>query len=1690
MYSLGLGGQSGLYNYIVMKKHLFFCISAIFCIVLCMAAKPEEHTKPVREVQFSPPNIASVTPAATVTPQSFPSNNHSWYDVNGDGIMDFVGSGSQYGASLYVSNADGYEEITGNGMSFGPALMAGAGGAILCYDQYVGLIDLAGTPLTIVHNDANSKEVLYPVDVNNDGRLSFLKLPNTQTAIDTKRYYTYTGGGMGYESKFECVTLEEYLKDYRPGENSMFFGSLSAAAMFQNMVINYPQVEHTDGTIIETHDINNDGLPDLIDYIHNKIMYNMGGGKYASVDFGGQLLMRDFNGDGIEDYIIYDSKNKSIISYIRQADGELKEKTVIKGYYCGTEIWARDVDGDGDIDVVLPLSSSSSETEFIVVLENKGDGTFKRHETTVESGYLAFACADVDNDGNYEVLLGNRNLNTTAIYTIEKLKVNATPVVIESSPGVYRGGVYVNTVNSTTGKWILYGKPSRGSSIKKNVEIEGNINTMPTAPAKPSFVYEPSTGLLKVSWTPATDAETPAADLTYSLRVGTSPDSEDIVWPDALADGTRRNILGGNMGHALHRVFDVSSWPDGDIYISVQAVDGSNGGSPFSEPVIFTKQQPACEVNVNYKKPFAIYDVCEVRLTSNPLPGYKYTWDFDGAEIVDSDEAAQIYRIRFTTPGEKNIHLTATSPDNTGMGSRNFTIDVISTALKSSNDFLAMRAHHAVDLDEDGVYEISYGKFKMAENGNYIDIPKMYNSHSNIDNFSYAVATDINRDGHADLYCGGQEAANNYCIGINAGDLDLDITIEGIVNDGIQYFDFDNDGNLDRTYSVYEKTFIERNVGGEIPEFESVIELKTGIKCMDVDKDGLIDLIISGVNDNNESGYSIHYNQGDFTFLKDEDNFYKLKEQDGSMLSLLQDFDGNGKLDELRYVYDSYNSYSYYYYIRWDDGEISQLLMEYDPERLGISRLNCINANIDMDNNGFVDILLNQYTSDETSMLIFAIMIGPNRTLTENLIDNEDYRSGTRYVSFENSKEFFVGADGSRYTTNGNPLRIDISNDAPQAPTAVRHSQNKKFVEIEWNHSVDAETPPHAMRYNVSVKRKGATGDGAYLLSPCNGGIDRGLIPTTKQLVDGNRIRIPIASISPGEYEVKVQGVDRMFDSSDFSETYYMTVYESVNIEMPSTTEAGYPTEITLASNADANIDWDGAEILTEAGGHVVVSWDTPGVKTVTVGASKATILVKDKPDATFLAPDDVHAKDLIHIIGSRVADGKWEVRFAKNQLYSWFSVRSEDVRHMIEWSSDDDGNVSARILQTGPYELKHTLYDGFSTSEYLHRFEVAPEIAPIISLVTIDPESGRHSMAFDASSAPAEAAAINLYKETAVKGEYNLLATMPLESVAYIDHSSMPETKASRYKAAYELTYGESGFSTVHRPLHVMINAGAKHSWNLIWTPYEGTVIGTYRILRGSSADALSPIDEVAGSLNSYTDFNAPVGELFYAVEMLPAAKTQRNAISSVNSGNITGSCSNTVSTATVGGQIDMVQSIKIYSLSGESIINIAENKSLELGVRIIPSNPTIALVTWVIMDGSDLAFIDQTGRVTASGNGNGSVTVMAMANDGSGATDIFNVFITGCQSGIDEIEYKEDYNMKAVYDMVTGKILLEGIPVANNGTSTVTVYDISGTAHISTKTTEDYMEIDAQHLSKGIYIVYVASDAGCAHARIIVSC
>lgn len=1443
--------------------------------VYAFANDPTQYTNPNFGLTDDTKAFHTTTPE---TPTS-PLKKAAWYDINGDGILDFVGNG------VYIWNGNGYNGFRfGEKTIYGNLVNVGGDNGILWYSNYVRHIDTANFSAPILDGDeADTKHVYYPADVNNDGRYDLMRLSGGDEVADPKRFVSLSPDGKSLTVKYDVMPISEYLN--MPVQGST--GDIqSALASMSGMGIYSPPVyEKSKGVKFESHDINNDGMPDIVDYVHGKIYYNIGENRYTTTDFGGQMIVRDLNGDGIEDFIIADDASKTITSHIQIPEGGITEKTLLSGYYLAGDIYSADFNADGLVDILIPIKTDNgyqSACTFVLILENKGNGSFKRHECPLTEKCNVFDMRDLDNDGVYELWLAPQSSRSTVQqFPISNFKLAATPTSYESSNGI-------SVKFSENGPAIFpdVTDPSRNMLYfdYRGIVFEPAANTVPKAPARPDIFYEPSSGIIKVSWQPTTDKETPAADLTYSLRIGTAPDLDDIVTADALPDGRRRNLTGGNMSYSLQRKFDTRSWPDGKIYISVQAVDGANGGSPFSEYAVLEKREPTSGFLLSYEKPFAVNDVCTATLSIMPKEGYTYQWDFDGARIISSDESTQTYKIAYDTGGEKTISLTVTANGYTSP-TVSQTLDVHPGNIKQLKlmlDGVNSNPEWAADIDEDGEYELFRNKFwESSKPGEYTSIQRLFNNHSSIGTFSNGVHADINGDGHVDIYNPGGTGA------INMEDKDMEIVTDlfKLPSYDYEYFmDLDNDGKLDFVNRLHPS---EMYFNADYKGFEKYSpytgnEYNWAAIWQDFNGDGLIDFATTSYDANNKLSLNIYENRGDYTFEKrtlttNISDFY---------LIAIRDFDNNGTLDFYGTRTIARDTYSFS--IIWDNGEggetpIAGKMGDIDSFLLVTDHRN-ICYTYDFDNNGYIDFYADAPKDVQTERGIWGYIAyqlpGHKFEIKKYDHDASDYSFYLDDAS-TGSYKLFLANDGHRHLT-WTDVTIDTPNTRPEAPKNLRHSQNSRAVVLEWDPSVDKETPAAAMRYNVSIKHKGVEGEGAYLFSPCNGGKNGVPVPTHKPLFSSSRLTIPIFNIPAGTYEVKVQGVDLMHEASDFSEVYEMTVDEECSFDIPTSGFVGYPVKVSIYASIATDPDWDGGEAKSSGSGRYNVVWNTPGRKCVTIGDKTVYIQINPAPDPTFTLPEVCHRGDRVKISAPDAGKGKWEIHLA-NKPYDWEPLSDTDDSRFATLEIIDDDNAVLTFRVTNRYDIRHTLSEGIATEEHTETVEVVWNNTPTISLVDIDETTGKHRIRWQAPSATdTDVTGLNLYKETSVAGKYILLEQLAPNVTSYIDLTSTPDAKASRYMMTYELTYGESDRSAAHTPIHVMINRGIGDSWNLIWTRYEGVTVDSYRILRGNTPESLAMIDEVSGNMTSFCDVNPPAGPLFYAVEIInpaSAAAPQRRA-------------------------------------------------------------------------------------------------------------------------------------------------------------------------------------------------------------------
>lgn len=313
-------------------------------------------------------------------------------------------------------------------------------------------------------------------------------------------------------------------------------------------------------------------------------------------------------------------------------------------------------------------------------------------------------------------------------------------------------------------------------------------------------------------------------------------------------------------------------------------------------------------------------------------------------------------------------------------------------------------------------------------------------------------------------------------------------------------------------------------------------------------------------------------------------------------------------------------------------------------------------------------------------------------------------------------------------------------------------------------------------------------------------------------------------------------------------------------------------------------------------------------------------------------------------IISLIIGDG---VQYIRNNLF----------KNIISLENIESHCVVPPILNQGafggiPENIRITIpcgsIDEYVNAPYWNSFDNIMEDETCARLCMVSVKNGHNTLIWNKEH---EVVAYNLFREGNVAGTYEIIATIPYDSMPiYVDYESRPITRSYRYKINAVLdSYGtESSLSEAHKTMHLTISQGLGGRWNLQWTPYEGAEYTTYIIYRGTTADSLEQIDIMPADGNtSYTDETATDGDVFYQVGIVMA-----NGCASMESKSASVSRSNIATNASTQGIYNIdADGISIRSESGRIVVNgttdevrvfdmvgrIIRNEALPAGVYMV---------------------------------------------------------------------------------------------------------------------------------------------------------
>ena len=748
----------------------------------------------------------------------------------------------------------------------------------------------------------------------------------------------------------------------------------------------------------------------------------------------------------------------------------------------------------------------------------------------------------------------------------------------------------------------------------------------------------------------------------------------------------------------------------------------------------------------------------------------------------------------------------------------------------------------------------------------------------------------------------------------------------------------------------------------------------------------------------------------------------------------------------------------------------------------------------DVDGDGYVDLVLNNNGLSYYSKVLRNL---GNREFAEledldgyllkmdidqdGLADLQQFKDGSIIVSNHGSpilvpftRYDLYGSDFVDINNDGVPdggsalMRIANNNTAPTAPTTLIAAQTADEVIISWDGATDKESTTSQLRYNISIKEKGATGDGAYIWSPLNATNDKARMSLVRGIPtyyrQATKLPMPINRFQAGKtYEICVQAIDPWYASSPFSKVIEFTPQAECHITLPAKAGVDEYVAYRTVSNVQGALSIRQAEGM-DLSKNGYIKWNTPGVKTVvttnTNSMIKSTtqILIVDKPNLDVQIP-------------ARALAGQTLVRDMPECMRNEgakVSVTSDEAK--VAYDANSNKAVVTLPEQDGNCKLTITYADEVWQKAITRNYNinvVGKNWTPQIAQVKV--ADGHSVIQWDEQNLPAPelfTGMVNIYRESDIADSYDLIAQVPMSQGKYVDEQSHSEVCSYRYQMTLSTTYGvETLPSTVHATMHVLANHGLGNDINIRWTPYEGTTVAQYVVYAGASPDNMQIVDRLSGYARSYVHHRNSDATTYYAVGFV--AKSELSAKAKAKTIANDEIVSNIISSADAYN-VNAVQSIEIATREEEAMFT-QERLTLHLLAYVTPSQASIGKVEWSLLAGESLVSLSDDGVMQLiPGTTGGEVIVQAKAIDGSGITAT-RTFAVPQVSGVESVETNAD---GVKISAMLGGVMLTGI---TNPTD-VLVTTANGTVVYRSILAADHHIV----LGNGLYIVRAGNRVG----------
>ena len=425
---------------------------------------------------------------------------------------------------------------------------------------------------------------------------------------------------------------------------------------------------------------------------------------------------------------------------------------------------------------------------------------------------------------------------------------------------------------------------------------------------------------------------------------------------------------------------------------------------------------------------------------------------------------------------------------------------------------------------------------------------------------SKAFWFDLNKDGQLDLIYTGQSndgAITKVYIKEEGSFKDSGLDLPGLGDGLVSPVDYDLDGDLDILVAgdagIGLQTVLIENVGNGAYNPTSILLeglTKAAAAWGDLNADGRPDLLISGLNADDEIVTNVYTNDSDEVFTLLETNIQGIINGTVGW----SDFDLDGDSDILISGYTDAATTSLFTGLYTNmNGEFSLFYsVSNPPAKSNADTESRSVASIgDYDNDGDSDVLISAGSA--------ASILKNNRDSMEEEELDLGIDGSVVWADYDGGGDLDIIATGSSSEGNQSKVLVNktqVRNTPPTVPTNLMASVVSDTVKLSWNHSTDAQTPFAALTYNVRV----GSSSGASDVISVNANTATGQLSISADGNAGSKTNISLNNLENGTYYWQVQAVDNAFAGSMFSEEQEFIVDNSAvsnegEVELPNIVE-------------------------------------------------------------------------------------------------------------------------------------------------------------------------------------------------------------------------------------------------------------------------------------------------------------------------------------------------------------------------------------------------------------------------------------------------------------------------------------------------------------------------------------------------------